>query len=170
MIFEAVSCFFWRKRMPRRKVVAKRPVLPDAKYNDQFITRCINVLMKEGKKSLAEHIIYGALEIIGERTGEDPLKVFRQAVDNVKPVLEVRSRRVGGSTYQIPVDVPLDRRVALSMRWIVGSARSRGERGMMRRLAAELVDAYNNTGSAVKKREDTHRMAEANKAFAHYRW
>ena len=156
--------------MPRRKVVAKRPVPPDAKYNDQFITRCINVLMKEGKKSLAEHIMYGALEIVRERTGEDPLKVFRQAVDNVKPVLEVRSRRVGGSTYQIPVDVPPDRRVALSMRWIVGSARSRGERGMMRRLAAELVDAYNNTGSAIKKREDTHRMAEANKAFAHYRW
>jgi small subunit ribosomal protein S7 len=126
--------------------------------------------MKQGKKSLAEHIMYGALEIVRERTGEDPLKVFRQAVDNVRPVLEVRSRRVGGSTYQIPVDVPPDRRVALSMRWIVGSARSRGERGMMRRLAAELVDAYNNTGSAVKKREDTHRMAEANKAFAHYRW
>jgi small subunit ribosomal protein S7 len=156
--------------MPRRKVVAKRPVLPDAKYNDLFITRCVNVLMKQGKKSLAEHIMYGALEIVRERTGEDPLKVFRQAVDNVKPVLEVRSRRVGGSTYQIPVDVPPDRRIALSMRWIVGSARSRGERGMMRRLAAELVDAYNNTGSAVKKREDTHRMAEANKAFAHYRW
>jgi small subunit ribosomal protein S7 len=156
--------------MPRRKVVAKRPVLPDSKYNDLFITRCVNVLMKEGKKNLAEHIIYGALEIIRERTGEDPLKVFRQAVDNVKPVLEVRSRRVGGSTYQIPVDVPPDRRIALSMRWIVGSARSRGERGMMRRLAAELVDAYNNTGTAVKKREDTHRMAEANKAFAHYRW
>jgi small subunit ribosomal protein S7 len=126
--------------------------------------------MKQGKKSLAEHIMYGALDIVRERTGEDPLKVFRQAVDNVKPVLEVRSRRVGGSTYQIPVDVPPDRRVALSMRWIVGSARSRGERGMMRRLAAELVDAYNNAGSAVKKREDTHRMAEANKAFAHYRW
>jgi len=126
--------------------------------------------MKQGKKSLAEHIMYGALEIVRERTSEDPLKVFRQAVDNVKPVLEVRSRRVGGSTYQIPVDVPPDRRIDLSMRWIVGSARSRGERGMMRRLAAELVDAYNNTGSAVKKREDTHRMAEANKAFAHYRW
>jgi len=126
--------------------------------------------MKQGKKSLAEHIIYGAMEIVRERLGEDPLKVFRQAVDNVKPVLEVRSRRVGGSTYQIPVDVPPERRIALSMRWIVGSARSRGERGMMRRLAAELVDAYNNTGSAVKKREDTHRMAEANKAFAHYRW
>jgi small subunit ribosomal protein S7 len=156
--------------MPRRKVVVKRPVLPDSKYNDVFITRCINVLMKQGKKSLAEHLIYGALEIVRERTGEEPLKVFRQAVENVKPVLEVRSRRVGGSTYQIPVDVPPDRRVALSMRWIVGSARSRGERSMMRRLAAELVDAYNNTGSAVKKREDTHRMAEANKAFAHYRW
>ena len=156
--------------MPRRKVVAKRPVLPDSKYNDLFITRCINVLMKQGKKSLAERIMYDALEIVRERTGEDALKVFRQAVDNVKPVLEVRSRRVGGSTYQIPVDVPPDRRIALSMRWIVGSARSRGERSMMRRLAAELVDAYNNTGSAVKKREDTHRMAEANKAFAHYRW
>jgi small subunit ribosomal protein S7 len=156
--------------MPRRKVVAKRPVLPDAKYSDLFITRCVNVLMKQGKKNLAEHIMYGALELVRERTGEDPLKVFRQAVDNVKPVLEVRSRRVGGSTYQIPVDVPPDRRIALSMRWIVGSARSRGERGMMRRLAAELVDAYNNTGTAVKKREDTHRMAEANKAFAHYRW
>jgi small subunit ribosomal protein S7 len=156
--------------MPRRKVVAKRPVLPDAKYSDLFITRCVNVLMKQGKKNLAEHIMYGALEIVRERTGEDPLKVFRQAIDNVKPVLEVRSRRVGGSTYQIPVDVPPDRRIALSMRWLVGSARSRGERGMMRRLAAELVDAYNNTGTAVKKREDTHRMAEANKAFAHYRW
>lgn len=156
--------------MPRRKVVAKRPVLPDAKYSDLFITRCVNVLMKQGKKNLAEHIMYGALELVRERTGEDPLKVFRQAVDNVKPVLEVRSRRVGGSTYQIPVDVPPDRRIALSMRWLVGSARSRGERGMMRRLAAELVDAYNNTGTAVKKREDTHRMAEANKAFAHYRW
>jgi small subunit ribosomal protein S7 len=156
--------------MPRRKVVAKRPVLPDSKYGDIFITRCVNVLMKQGKKSLAEHIMYSALEIVRERLGEDPLKVFRQAVDNVKPVLEVRSRRVGGSTYQIPVDVPPDRRIALSMRWIVGSARSRSERGMMRRLAAELVDAYNNTGSAVKKREDTHRMAEANKAFAHYRW
>jgi len=156
--------------MPRRKVVAKRPVLPDSKYGDLFVTRCVNVLMKQGKKNLAEHIMYGALEIVRERLGEDPLKVFRQAVDNVKPVLELRSRRVGGSTYQIPVDVPPERRIALSMRWIVGSARSRGERGIIRRLAAELVDAYNNTGSAVKKREDTHRMAEANKAFAHYRW
>jgi small subunit ribosomal protein S7 len=114
--------------------------------------------------------MYGALDILRERTNEDPLQVFKQAVDNVKPVLEVRSRRVGGSTYQIPVDVPPDRRIALSMRWLVGGARSRGERGMTRRLAAELFDAYNSTGSAVKKKEDTHRMAEANKAFAHYRW
>lgn len=156
--------------MPRRKVVAKRPVPPDPKYGDVFISRCVSVLMKEGKKSVAERILYGALEVIRERTGEEPLKVFRQAVDNVKPVLEVRSRRVGGSTYQIPVDVPPERRIALSMRWIVGGARARGERGMTRRLAAELLDAYGNTGSAIKKREDTHRMAEANKAFAHYRW
>src|SRR5688500_13586500 len=126
--------------------------------------------MRRGKKSVAGRIMYGALDMLRERTNEDPLQVFKQAVDNVKPVLEVRSRRVGGSTYQIPVDVPPDRRIALSMRWLVGSARARGERGMTRRLAAELFDAYNSTGSAVKKKEDTHRMAEANKAFAHYRW
>ena len=156
--------------MPRRKVVSKRPVVPDPKYSDVLITRCVNVIMRRGKKSIAERIMYGALDMLQERAHEDPLQVFRRAVDNVKPVLEVRSRRVGGSTYQIPVDVPPDRRIALSMRWIVGGARSRGERGMMRRLAAELFDAYNNTGSAVKKKEDTHRMAEANKAFAHYRW
>jgi small subunit ribosomal protein S7 len=156
--------------MPRRKVVSKRPVLPDPKYGDMLVTRCVNVIMRRGKKSVAERIMYGALDILRERTNEDPLQVFKRAVENVKPVLEVRSRRVGGSTYQIPVDVPPDRRIALSMRWLVGSARSRGERGIMRRLAAELFDAYNNTGSAVKKKEDTHRMAEANKAFAHYRW
>lgn len=156
--------------MPRRKVVSKRPVLPDPKYGDALITRCVNVIMREGKKNLAQRVVYGALDIIRERTDEDPLQVFKRAVDNVKPVLEVRSRRVGGSTYQIPVDVNPDRRIALSMRWIAGSARARGERGMVRRLAAELLDAYNNTGNAVKKKEDTHRMAEANKAFAHYRW
>jgi small subunit ribosomal protein S7 len=156
--------------MPRRKVVSKRPVRPDPKYGDILVTRCVNVIMKRGKKSLAERIVYGALDILQERTGEDALQVFKRAVDNVKPVLEVRSRRVGGSTYQIPVDVNPDRRIALSMRWIVGSSRARGERGMTRRLAAELLDAYNSTGNAVKKREDTHRMAEANKAFAHYRW
>ena len=156
--------------MPRRKVVSRRPIPPDPKYGDTLVTRCINVIMKRGKKSLAERLLYGAFDIIQERTGEEPIKVFRQAVDNVRPVIEVRSRRVGGSTYQIPVDVPTDRRVALSMRWLVGSARSRGERGMQQRLAGELLDAYRNTGSAVKKKEDTHRMAEANKAFAHYRW
>jgi small subunit ribosomal protein S7 len=130
----------------------------------------VNVIMQRGKKSLAQRIVYGALDMVQERTHEEPLQVFRRAVENVKPVLEVRSRRVGGSTYQIPVDVNPDRRIALSLRWIVGSARARGERGMMRRLAAEVLDAYNNTGSAIKKKEDTHRMAEANKAFAHYRW
>jgi small subunit ribosomal protein S7 len=139
-------------------------------YGEVLITRCVNVIMRRGKKSVAERIMYEALDILRERTNEEPLQVFKQAVDNVKPVLEVRSRRVGGSTYQIPVDVPPDRRIALSMRWIVGSARTRGERGMIRRLAAELFDAYNSTGNAVKKKEDTHRMAEANKAFAHYRW
>jgi len=126
--------------------------------------------MRRGKKSVAQRIVYGALDTVHERTNEEPLQVFKRAVENVKPVLEVKSRRVGGSTYQIPVDVPPDRRIALSLRWIIGSARSRGERGMVRRLAAELMDAYNNTGSAIKKKEDTHRMAEANKAFAHYRW
>jgi small subunit ribosomal protein S7 len=156
--------------MPRRKVVSKRPVPPDPRFGDTLVTRCVNVIMRRGKKSVAEQIMYGALDMLRERTNEDPLQVFKQAVDNVKPVLEVRSRRVGGSTYQIPVDVPPDRRIALSMRWLVGSARARGERGMTRRLAAELFDAYNSTGSAVKKKEDTHRMAEANKAFAHYRW
>ena len=156
--------------MPRRKVVSKRLTLPDPKYGDELVTRCVNAMMKKGKKSLAQKIVYGAMAILQERTGEEPLQVFKQAIENVKPVLEVKSRRVGGSTYQIPVDVNPDRRVALSMRWLVGSARSRGERGMVRRLASELLDAYNNTGSAVKKKEDTHRMAEANKAFAHYRW
>lgn len=156
--------------MPRRKVVSKRPVPADPKYGDPLITRCVNVIMRRGKKSLAQRIVYGALDMVQERTHEEPLQVFRRAVENVKPVLEVRSRRVGGSTYQIPVDVNPDRRIALSLRWIVGSARARGERGMMRRLAAEVLDAYNNTGSAIKKKEDTHRMAEANKAFAHYRW
>jgi len=156
--------------MPRRKVVSKRPVPPDPKYSDPLITRCVNVIMRRGKKNLAQRLVYGALDMVQERTNEEPLQVFRRAVENVKPVLEVRSRRVGGSTYQIPVDVNPDRRIALSLRWIVGSARARGERGMVRRLAAEVLDAYNNTGSAIKKKEDTHRMAEANKAFAHYRW
>jgi small subunit ribosomal protein S7 len=156
--------------MPRRKVVSKRPVPPDPKFDDILVTRCVNIIMRRGKKSVAQRIVYGALDAVHERTNEEPLQVFKRAIENVKPVLEVKSRRVGGSTYQIPVDVPPDRRIALSLRWIIGSARSRGERGMVRRLAAELMDAYNNTGSAIKKKEDTHRMAEANKAFAHYRW
>jgi small subunit ribosomal protein S7 len=156
--------------MPRRQVVGKRPVAPDPKYGDALVTNCVNMIMKRGKKSLAQRIVYGAFDIVQERTGEEPLKVFKQAVENVKPVLEVKSRRVGGSTYQIPVEVTPARRVALSLRWLIGSARSRGERGMGPRLAAELLDAYNNTGNSVKRKEDTHRMAEANKAFAHYRW
>ena len=156
--------------MPRRQVVGKRPVPPDPKYGDTLVTSCVNVIMKRGKKSIAQRIVYGAFDVLEERTGEEPLKVFKQAVENVKPVLEVRSRRVGGSTYQIPVEVSPSRRMALSLRWLIGSARSRGERGMVQRLAAELLDAYNNTGNAIKKKEDTHRMAEANKAFAHYRW
>lgn len=156
--------------MPRRKVVLKRQIPPDPKYGDTLVARCINVLMKDGKKSLAQRIMYGAMDVLRDRTGEDPLPVFKQAVENVKPVLEVRSRRVGGATYQVPVDVNPDRRIALSLRWIIGSARARGERSMIQRLAAELLDAYRGTGSAVKKKEDTHRMAEANKAFAHYRW
>ena len=156
--------------MPRRQVVGKRSVPPDPKYGDTLVTSCVNVIMKRGKKSLAQRIVYGAFDVLEERTGEEPLKVFKQAVENVKPVLEVRSRRVGGSTYQIPVEVTPSRRMALSLRWLIGSARSRGERGMVQRLAAELLEAYNNTGNAIKKKEDTHRMAEANKAFAHYRW
>jgi small subunit ribosomal protein S7 len=134
------------------------------------VGKFINVMMKEGKKSIAESIFYKAMRIIEERTGSDPVKVFKQAIDNVKPVLEVKSRRVGGATYQVPVEVRPERRLALSMRWIVGFARKRPEKTMQERLAAELIDAANNRGSSVKKKEDTHRMAEANKAFAHYRW
>ena len=156
--------------MPRRQVVERRPVPPDPKYGDTLVTSCVNVIMKRGKKSLAQRIVYQAFDIIQERTGEEPLEVFKQAIENVKPVLEVRSRRVGGSTYQIPVEVQPRRRLALSLRWIIGSARKRGERGMTRRLAGELLDAYNQTGNAIREKENAHRMAEANKAFAHYRW
>lgn len=156
--------------MARRRVAARREVLPDPKYHDSLVTKFINVLMGRGKKSLAERIFYGALDLVNERSKQDPLTVFRRAMDNVKPVLEVKSRRVGGSTYQVPVDVRPERRQALSSRWIVEAARSRSERTMHQRLAAELMDAANNTGTAIKKREDTHKMAEANKAFAHYRW
>jgi small subunit ribosomal protein S7 len=142
----------------------------DPKYGDRLITRFINGIMLGGKKSVAEKIFYQALDIIQEKTKEDPVKIFKRAVENVKPVLEVRSRRVGGATYQIPLDVRPERRTTLGIRWIVNHARSRNERSMQDRLAAELLDASNNQGNSVKKKDDTHKMAEANKAFAHYRW
>ena len=156
--------------MPRRRVVAKRKILPDPKFQDRLVTKFVNDLMRKGKKSTAEHICYGAFKIVEERAKEDPLKVFKKALDNVKPVLEVKSRRVGGATYQVPVEVRQDRRVALAMRWIITYSKDRGEKTMEEKLAGELMDASNNRGNSVKKREDTHKMAEANKAFAHYRW
>ncbi len=156
--------------MPRWKLIKKSRVLPDPKFNSKLAARFINCVMKDGKKSLAESILYKALDIIQNKTKEDPLVIFKQAVSNAKPVLEVKSRRVGGSTYQIPVDVRPDRRVALAMRWLIGFARQRSENSMEERLAAELLDAYNKRGATIKKKEDTHKMAEANKAFAHYRW
>lgn len=156
--------------MPRRKVVVKREVLPDPKHGNKLVTKFINILMQDGKKSIAEGICYGAFEIIKKKTNGDPIKVFKTALDNVKPAVEVKSRRVGGATYQVPVDIRPARRMALAYRWLVTYSRKRGEKTMRERLAAELLDASNNTGTTVKKREDTHRMAEANKAFAHYRW
>jgi small subunit ribosomal protein S7 len=156
--------------MARRRVAERREVLPDPKFHDPLVTKFINVLMQRGKKSVAERIFYGALDTVGARSKQEPLTVFKRALENVKPVLEVKSRRVGGSTYQVPVEVRPERRQALSIRWIVQAARSRSERTMQQRLAAELLDAANNTGLAIKKKEDTHKMAEANKAFAHYRW
>ncbi len=156
--------------MPRRRVAEKREVLPDPKYNSKLVSKFINTIMRDGKKSLAERICYGAFDIIKEKTGEDPLKVFKTAIENVRPQIEVRPRRVGGATYQVPVEVRPNRSIALAFRWIRDNARKRGERTMMQRLAAELLDAYNGTGASIKKKEDTHKMAEANRAFAHYRW
>lgn len=156
--------------MPRKKVVAKREILPDPKYNNKLLGKFMNIIMKRGKKSLAENICYGALDIIKSKTGSDPIKVFKSAIDNVRPSVEVKSRRVGGASYQVPVDIRPARRLALAFRWIISYARRRGEKTMEERLAAEILDASNNTGTAVKKKEDTHKMAEANKAFAHYRW
>ena len=156
--------------MPRRRVPNKRKILADPKFQDRLVTKFINDLMRKGKKSVAERICYGALGIVEERTKEEPLKTFKKALDNVKPVLEVKSRRVGGATYQVPVEVRQERRVALGMRWIIDYAKARGEKTMQEKLAGEIMDAANNRGNAVKKREDTHKMAEANKAFAHYRW
>ncbi|MGB0590956.1 MAG: 30S ribosomal protein S7 [Myxococcota bacterium] len=156
--------------MPRKREVPKRHINPDPKYHDTLVAKFINVLMKDGKRSVSERIVYGAMEVISEKTGDDPVKVFKKAVDNVKPQLEVKSRRVGGSNYQVPIEVRPERRTALALRWIVSYARGRGEKAMVDRLANELLDASSNRGTAVKKKEDTHRMAEANKAFAHYRW
>jgi small subunit ribosomal protein S7 len=156
--------------MSRRREIPKRKILPDPKYRDRLVAKFVNVLMFGGKKSTAESIIYGAFDVIAERYKEDAIDVFRRALDSVKPKVEVKSRRVGGATYQVPVEVRPERRVALAMRWLSTYARDRGEKTMTERLAAELVDAAQNRGNAVKKREDVHKMAEANKAFAHYRW
>ena len=156
--------------MPRRTVAEKREILPDPVYNSKLVAKFISCLMRDGKKSLAERILYKAMRIIEERLKADPQKVFKQAIDNVKPVLEVKPRRVGGATYQVPVEVRPERRVSLAIRWIITFSWKRSEKTMQERLAAELIEAANNRGAAVKKKEDTHRMAEANKAFAHYRW
>ena len=156
--------------MPRKGPIAKRDVLPDPIHNSKIVTRLINKLMVDGKRGKAQSIIYSAFDTIQERSGKDPMEVFDQALKNIMPVLEVRARRVGGSNYQVPVEVRPERRTTLGLRWLVNYARLRGEKTMEERLANEILDAANNTGAAVKKREDTHKMAEANKAFAHYRW
>jgi len=156
--------------MPRRREVPKRVILPDPKFGSETLAKFINVLMLDGKKSVAERIVYGALDQVASKTKEDPVEVFTRALENIRPVVEVKSRRVGGATYQVPVEVRPQRRTALAMRWLVDAARRRGEKSMGARLASELMEAADNRGTAVKKREDTHRMAEANKAFSHYRW
>ncbi len=156
--------------MPRRREVPKRVILPDPKYGNEVLAKFVNMLMRDGKRSVAERIVYGALDQIVEKKGGDAVDVLERALGNVRPVVEVKSRRVGGATYQVPIEVRASRQNALAMRWIADAARKRGEKGMVNRLAGELMDAADNRGAAVKKREDTHRMAEANKAFSHYRW
>lgn len=156
--------------MPRRREVPKRQILPDPKYGDRMVGRFINSIMKDGKKSTAEHILYGAFEVIESKTRNDPLAMFRRALENVRPRVEVKSRRVGGATYQVPVEVRPERAMSLAMRWLKSYARARAGKSMHEKLADEIIDAANERGEAVKKREDTHRMAEANKAFSHYRW
>ncbi|MGD0283316.1 MAG: 30S ribosomal protein S7 [Dissulfurispiraceae bacterium] len=156
--------------MARRRVAEKREILPDPKYSSKLVSRFMTVLLKDGKMSTAEAICYGAFDILKDKTGQDPLKVFKTAVENVKPLLEVKPRRVGGATYQVPMEVRPQRKIALALRWVVSYARLRKEKTMRERIAAELLDAFNNTGSSIKKKEDTHKMAEANRAFAHYRW
>ncbi len=156
--------------MPRRREVETRKILPDPKFQDRLVAKFVNNLMRKGKKSVGEQIIYGAFDQVEQRLKDDPLKIFKKALDNVKPIVEVKSRRVGGATYQVPVEVRQDRRVALAMRWLIDYSKGRGEKTMVEKLAGEIMDAASNRGNAVKKREDTHKMAEANKAFAHYRW
>ena len=156
--------------MPRRREVEKRDILPDPKYNSKIVSKFVNAIMQNGKKSTAEKILYGSFEILKNKTGNDPIKVFKTALENVKPILEVKPRRVGGATYQVPVEIRPHRRTALAFRWLLNYSRARAEKTMQEKLAGELLDAFNNTGASIKKREDTHKMAEANKAFAHYRW
>jgi len=156
--------------MPRKGYIEQREVKPDPLYVNSLVQRFVNCVMHDGKRSTAQQIVYDAFEVIKQKTNDDPLKVFKKALDNVKPALEVKSRRVGGANYQVPVEVNRNRQTSLSIRWIIGYARARGEKSMVERLTGELLDASNNRGGAVKKRDDTHRMAEANKAFAHYRW
>ena len=156
--------------MPRRGNIAKREVLPDPLYNSEIVTRLINNIMLDGKKGVAQKIVYGAFDIVAEKTGKDALEAFQEALENIMPVLEVKARRVGGATYQVPMEVRPERRQTLGLRWLTTYSRARGEKTMQERLAAEIMDALNETGGAVKKRDETHRMAEANKAFAHFRW
>lgn len=156
--------------MPRKGSVPKRELLADPIFNDKIVTRLINYIMLDGKKGVAQKIVYDAFEIIKQKTGRDALEVFREALDNIMPVLEVKARRVGGATYQVPMEVRSDRRLALGLRWLVTYTRNRGEKTMKEKLAGEILDALNNTGASIKKKEDTHKMAEANRAFAHYRW
>ena len=156
--------------MPRRREVPKREIVPDSRYNSKLVSRFINALMRDGKKSTAESILYNALAVVEGKANDSALKIFEQAIDNVRPVIEVKSRRVGGSTYQVPTEIRPSRRTALGIRWMIGFSRKRPERGMADKLAGEILDAANRRGASVKKREDTHKMAEANKAFAHFRW
>ncbi|MFQ5900226.1 MAG: 30S ribosomal protein S7 [Thermodesulfobacteriota bacterium] len=156
--------------MPRRREVPKRHIIPDSKYGERIVAQFINCLMRQGKKSLAESILYKSFDLIEARTKEEPVKVFKKALDNARPLLEVRSRRIGGATYQVPAEVRAEKRVSMAMRWLINYAKQKSGKSMEERLAAEIIDAYNNRGTSVKKKEELHRMAEANKAFAHYRW
>ena len=156
--------------MPRRREVPERQVIPDSKYSNKLVSKFINSIMSDGKKSVAESILYGAFNVIEDKTKEDPVKVFEKAIENVRPLIEVKSRRVGGSTYQVPTEIRPSRRTALGIRWIISYSRGRSEKGMANKLAGELLDAANQRGASIKKKEDTHKMAEANKAFAHFRW